>query len=119
MKSICLSSKFYRQNDDNDYQSYRSQENPNHQYHEQLGQDDLPGVSEKCTETKPVRYGFRCCEIFFLVFVTIFTLQRFATLTIRDTDFKTFPSECSPWATNGCTRVVLKKDGCLRPEEIP
>jgi len=54
-----------------------------------------------------------------LVIVTIMVLQRFGTLTMRDTDFKIFPEECSLWAVNGCTRVVLGKDECLRPKDIP
>ena len=54
-----------------------------------------------------------------MVVVTIFILERFATLTIRDTNFTTFPAACSDWAEEGCTRVVLKKDGCLRAQEIP
>jgi len=46
-------------------------------------------------------------------------LSRFGTVTMRDTDFKIFPEECSLWAVEGCTRVVLGKDECNRQKFIP
>ena len=34
-------------------------------------------------------------------------------------DMTSFPSECSSWAENdGCTRIVWKKDGCVRGDTI-
>jgi len=80
---------------------------------------EYSGPTNHCGMCKAGIYCCTCLEIFLVIFVTILVLERFVSLTIRDVNFKTFPSECSSWATLGCTRIVLNKNGCTRPEDIP
>ena len=61
------------------------------------------------------------------MFLTVIIfLARVFTFTSHPSDLvnlEQFPGECSDWAVEGCTRIVLKElgsaNGCLRPIDIP
>lgn len=74
----------------------------------------------------------KCCcgcfrpflEGFFFFIVTIIVAERISITSDQSRfDFTSFPTACSDWAVDGCTRITLKKEGvdqgCLRPEDIP
>lgn len=66
------------------------------------------------------------CECLLIFFTVIIFLARVFTFTSHApslVNLEQFPSECSEWATLGCTRIALKaegkEEGCLRPIDIP
>jgi len=70
--------------------------------------------------------GLGCLEITFIVLVTIISLGRIFTLASHPSalvNLEEFPSACSDWAVEGCTRITFSTEeseqGCLRPLEIP
>ena len=54
--------------------------------------------------------------------ITLLFLVKIGTLTAvtsNQVDFISFPNDCSAWAKEqGCTRVVLEKEQCVRPKDI-
>ena len=61
--------------------------------------------------------------IAFTVLVSFLAVIRIAALSSRSgwrsDQGSSFPEACGSWAeANGCTRVTMKQDGCIRPEKI-
>ena len=61
-------------------------------------------------------------ECFAVFLIVMMVVLRIMTLTLRTNEgifVDSFPSECSKWAVNGCTRIVLDVKGCNRQYSIP